>query len=144
MLQEIGQECGLLGVTVRDFAEPDLLGLALICLRIQQHARLCQFAKLIFDVQQNALFDVLFSGGLLLRGGPQLPDAVLLVTPIEGLSLKDEAGTAGVLRKKIDVLKAEVAHLKAEVRYVFGALPSNIHLCNLGLEAGFTEFRSLF
>ena len=90
LLHEIGKKRRFLVVAVRHFAELCMFCLALIRLRIQQNACLSQFAKLFFDLQQNALFNVAFRCCLLLRRSLEFCDPVLLVPPIEGLPLKLE------------------------------------------------------
>src|SRR4030095_6997502 len=121
-----------------------LLGLALVRLRVQQHACFTQLAKLVFDVQQNALSDVLFRCRLLLGCGLYLLNSVLLESPIEWLPLKEKSNCAGALRKNIDVLEAEIADLKTQIRDIFRTLATNIHRRDLGLESGFTQFGPLF
>ena len=58
LLHEIGQKRCFLVVAVCHFAELRLFRLTLIRLRIQQDACFFQLAKLFFNVQQNALFNV--------------------------------------------------------------------------------------
>jgi hypothetical protein len=101
VLHEIRKKRCFLVVAVCHFTELRLFRLTLIRLRIQQDACFLQLAKLFFNVQQNALFNVAFRCCLLLCRSLQFCDPVLLVSPIEGLPLKGEPDCAGALRRKL-------------------------------------------
>jgi hypothetical protein len=50
-LEDIGQQGGLLAVTVAYFSESDLLGLPRVALRIEQHSGFAQFSELVLYVE---------------------------------------------------------------------------------------------
>src|SRR5262249_3690909 len=69
LLHEIGEQRRFLVVAVRYFAKPRLFCLTLICLSIQQNPSFSQLAKLVFDLEQDALSHVLFRSLFLLGRG---------------------------------------------------------------------------